>query len=310
MFSKMISMAGGVMLCGWLLVGNSQGAALPRFDGQRAMASLSHQCALGPRNPGSPGNLLLRKEIVSQAESLGLVVRTQVFSAEMALGTSPVELGNVVVSCGPEGGQRLWLAAHFDTRPVCDQDPDPQARQQPLTGANDGASGVAVLLVMMELMAAQPPAQGVDLLFLDGEDSGVSEQTGSFCIGSQHLAETLGEFGNPLDGRHCRGLILLDMIGDRHLSIPMERYSLANAPDWTEMVFQRAAELSLPAFRREPGPSIYDDHVPFLQQGIPAVDLIDFDYPVWHTAGDVPAACSAGSLEQVGRLLVDLVYRP
>ena len=284
----------------------------PDFQGQRAMELLIDQCEMGPRSPGSAGNLQLRELIIDKAREGGLRVSTYMFTTEMPMGESPVELCNVIVSAGPdsrEPGSRLWLGAHFDTRPVSDRDKDPAQREQPLVGANDGASGVAVLLHLMELMIENPPEAGVELIFFDGEDSGTGGQLGSFCIGSQKLAATLGDFDNPLDKEACQGLIVLDMIGDRNLFVPMEGYSLENAPEFCHMVFGRAAELSLPAFSMTPGRAIFDDHVPFLQQGVAAVDLIDFDFPSWHTTEDTPAACSAESLQQVGTLVTDLVYR-
>lgn len=274
------------------------------------MALLVHQCEMGPRTPGSEGNRRLREELLAEARRLGLRGTTHCFEATMTLGTSPVEICNIIISAGPRQGEPLWLGAHYDTRPVSDLDPDPEARETPLVGANDGASGVAVLWHLMELMAARPPDRPVDLLFFDGEDAGVSGNPTSFCVGSARLAGTIGDFDNPLSGKQPVGLILLDMVGDARLEIPMEGYSLRNAPEFTRQVFDRAADLGLSAFPPIPGRAVYDDHVPFLQRGIPAVNLIDFDYPPWHTTEDVPAMCSAASLGQVGRLVTDIVYRP
>ncbi len=288
-----------------------QAAEPAAFSGERAMELLIEQTSMGPRTPGSVGNLELRELIITKARQSGLKVQTHIFTSEMPLGNSPVELCNVIVSAGPEGsgaGPRLWLGAHFDTRPISDKDPDILLREKPLVGANDGASGVAVLLHLMELLAQKAPAVGVDLLFFDGEDSGINGSPNTYCIGSQRLASTLGDFSNPLSGLQCEGLILLDMIGDRDLLIPMEGYSARNAPAFTEKVFKRATDLGLSAFSTSVGPSVYDDHVPFLQQGIPAVDLIDFQFPHWHTTADIPENCSAASLYQVGTLVTDLVY--
>jgi glutaminyl-peptide cyclotransferase len=202
------------------------------------------------------------------------------------------------------------LGAHYDTRPVCDRDADPEHRSTPLTGANDGASGVAVLLHLMEILGRNLPPGGVDFLFFDGEDSGLSGDSSGFCLGSRHLAATCRDFGNPLSQGTPRGLIVLDMVGKKNLQIPMEAYSLVNAPEWTESVFERAEQLGLEAFIRQRGPAIYDDHVPFMEIGIPAVDLIDFDFPQWHTTGDTPDICSISSLNEVGRLMLDIIYKP
>jgi hypothetical protein len=150
----------------------------------------------------------------------------------------------------------------------------------------------------------------VDLIFFDGEDYGVEGDLGAYCMGSRRLARSWDGFGSPLAGGEPTGLILLDMIGERGLQVPRELHSLQQAPAWSDAVYRRAAELGLWAFPDRPGPAVYDDHVPFLQAGVPAVDLIDFDFPEWHTTADVPAVCAPESLEQVGRLVTDIVYRP
>jgi len=221
----------------------------------------------------------------------------------------PVELCNIVVQAGSEGGERLWLGAHYDTRPISDQDPDEARRGEPLIGANDGASGVAVLMHLMEIMGEIPPPQGVDLLFFDGEDSGVVGNPRSFCLGSARLAAAWQDFGNPLATGVPRGLVVLDMVGRRGLTIRQEAYSLGTSRDWTLEIFARANSLGLTAFVPERGTAVFDDHVPFIEAGIPSVDLIDFDYPEWHTTADTPETCSPNSLEQVGRLVTDLVFR-
>ncbi len=285
-------------------------AAVPAFSGERALELVRRQCELGPRTPGSAGNLALRRLIVDTATRAGLRVATDCFEVPLGAGGRAVEACNVIVSAGPEGGRRLWLAAHFDTRPRADQDPVAARRGQPVPGANDGASGTAVLLHLLELLGRQAPPQGVDLLFLDAEDSGEAHDASGFCLGSRHLAGGLGSFASPLAGGAPRGLVLLDMIGGKDARVPQEGYSLEHAPDWTATVFARAAELGLGMFEAAPGRAVFDDHVPFLGAGVPAVDLIDFDYPQWHTVDDTPAHCSAASLAQAGRLVTDLAYRP
>jgi len=285
-------------------------AAAPVFSGQRAYQLLEEQCALGPRTPGSRGNRALRARILAAAAAARLRAVPVCFEAPLGPGGSPLEACNVVVSAGPTAGPRLWLGAHFDTRPWADLDPAPARRGEPIAGANDGASGTAVLLHLIELFGGSPPPQGVDLLFFDAEDSGAAHDASGFCLGSRHLVATRNEFGNPLAGLVPRGLVLLDLVGETGARIPQEGYSLAHAPAWTRLVFDRAADLGLGVFEPVPGPAVYDDHVPFLLAGIPAVNLIDFEYPQWHTLADTPDRCSPATLEQVGRLVTDLVYRP
>lgn len=274
------------------------------------MTWLVRQCELGPRVPGSPGHARLQTMVAAHAESLGLRFAPHCFEIPEPYGEGRLDLCNLVISAGPPAGRRLWLGAHYDTRPYCDRDPDPDQRDLPLPGANDGASGVAVLLHLAELMAELPPPWGVDLILFDGEDYGREGDLAAYCLGSQHLAEHWQDFDSPLATGEPAGLILLDMVGEAGLSVPMEGYSLNLAPGWTRLVFDRALALALPAFLARPGRAVWDDHVPFLRQGIPAVDLIDFEYPQWHTTADIPAACSARSLEQVGRLVADIAYRP
>jgi hypothetical protein len=302
---------GALLLAATLTLSNAASATEPpAFSGDRAMAWLEAQCDLGPRPPGSPELEQLRQMIQAHADSLGLRCVPLCFAATDPWHGVPVEICNIVVSAGPPGGDRLWLGAHYDTRPASDRDPDPARRDEPLLGANDGASGTAVLLHLMELLAASPPDRGVDLLFFDGEDSGHSGDVRGFCLGSRHLAATWNDFPSPLAGTRPRALVLLDMVGRRNLSIGMEGYSLREAPELTRAVFSRANQLALPAFEARPATAVYDDHVPFLAMGLPAVNLIDFDFPEWHTTGDVPAICDPRSLEQVGRLAASLIWDP
>lgn len=285
-------------------------APVPVFDGGRAMELLVAQCDLGPRPPGSEALGELRTMILEAADEQGLRAVSLCFDAVSPITGETVELCNLVVSAGPPGGDRLWLGAHYDTRPIADQDPDPARRNEPILGANDGASGVAVLLHLIEILGANPPPGGVDLIFFDGEDSGLTGRPRTYCLGSQRLAATAGDFGNPLAEGRSRGLIVLDMVGRRGLSIPQEIYSLRGAPELLERVFARAAELELDAFIPEPGAAVFDDHVPFLEAGFPAIDLIDFGDSAWHTLADRPEGCAPESLGQVGRLVTDLIYRP
>ncbi|MCB1183860.1 M28 family peptidase [bacterium] len=304
-----------------LLLGCGQAAAAAdatggdggTFRGDAAFAWLERQVALGPRVPGTAANTALRDLIVATARENGHGATQVCLDVVDPLGGEEIEICNVVVrvrGTGPDTAAPWWLGAHFDTRPIADHDPDPARRGLPVPGANDGASGTAVLLHLMEVLAATPPPQDVLLLFFDGEDSGTAGDPGGFCLGSRHLAATWDDFGSPLAGPAPQGLILLDMVGEKGARVPQEAYSRGYATDLTAHVFGRAAELGLEMFVAEPGPPVFDDHVPFLQAGIPAIDLIDFGYPEWHTTADLPAACSAASLGQAGTLVLDLVRRP
>jgi glutaminyl-peptide cyclotransferase len=170
-------------------------------------------------------------------------------------------------------------------------------------GANDGASGVAVLLEVADQLKRTPPTVGVDLLFVDGEDYGSFE--GDFpdnLLGSRYFAAHLPVGYRPLYA------VLLDMVGDRDQAFPQEGYSLERAPEIVDRVWMAAEELGLGrVFRPVRGMAIQDDHLPLLDAGIHAIDIIDFDYPPWHTTADTPDKVSATALANVGRVVLYLV---
>ena len=195
----------------------------------------------------------------------------------------------------------MLLGAHYDSRPWADRDTG-AARELPVPGANDGASGVAVLLEVAELLAQWDPGIGVDLVFFDGEDYGKEDDLGFYLLGSRHFVRSMG-------GYRPQAMLLLDMVGDADLRIPMEGNSLQAAPGLTSLVFAVADSLGVTQFDPVPGPAILDDHVPFLRERIPAVDLIDFEYPPWHTTADLPEACSPQSLEAVALVVLHVLAR-
>ena len=173
---------------------------------------------------------------------------------------------------------------------------------QPITGANDGASGAAVLMELANGMKKKAPLQTVYLVLFDGEDYGKEGNIDEYFLGARWFADNL-PVGN------LEYALLFDMIGDRDLHIPLEQNSMKQSPALTAKIWGRARSLGISQFEARPGPAVLDDHMPLQNRGIPAVDLIDFDYPAWHTQGDTPDKCSAGSLGAVGRLAASLAYR-
>lgn len=284
----------------------------PDFSGERALALVEEQVAFGPRAPGTEGHRAMRAWLQSTLEARADAVRLHPFTHPDAHDTTRVWEGtNVVASFNlqPEGGRRVMLSAHWDTRPVADQDPDPARRAEPVLGANDGASGVAVLLELARLLDAHPPEVGVDLVLFDLEDLGDDRPPGAdsgaanpFALGSEAFARDHPQY-RPTYG------VLLDMVCDRALRIPQEAYSRIEAPEVVARVWAAAERAGAEAFLDEPGGPVVDDHVAFLRRGIPVVDLIHYPFPdTWHTTADTPAACSAESLQQVGDTLVELLY--
>lgn len=280
-------------------------AAHPVFDSTRSYRYLKEQCALGPRNPGSEGHRRAIDYFLKHFTALGFPAVPQKFTHRDLENGRPVDLTNIIVTVKGRDAKApgVMFCAHWDTRPRADQDPNPILQDRPIVGANDGASGVAVLMELANVFKAKPPARTVTLVLFDGEDYGKSGSLDEYFLGARHYAENLP---NPRPGY----AVLLDMVGDKDLSLPMERNSLAQAPDLVRKIWGRARDLGLDAFKAQPGDVVYDDHIPLLAKGLPAVDIIDFTYPPWHTQTDTPDKCSAHSLGVVGRLVASLAYKP
>ena len=276
-------------------------SAPPAADGARAFAHLVAQVECGPRVPGSAAAACARQRILAHLESRAARLGLQEFGIRDPYGPDSLALVNVLAHFHPERAARVLLAAHYDSRPRADQDTG-LARTRAVPGANDGASGVAVLLEVATALAVWDPGIGVDLVFFDGEDYGEEDDLDHYLLGSRHFVRTMGSY-------RPRAMLLVDMVGDAELRIPMEANSLRAAPELTRLVFAVAESLGVQSFVQSVGPAVFDDHVPFLQARIPAVDLIDLDYPPWHTTRDLPAACSPQSLEDVTRVVLHALQR-
>lgn len=276
---------------------------LDPVDGARAHARVVRQVEAGPRVPGTPGHDTVRVWILSELKRLGGAVEERSW-VDSTLGR-PLPLHNLIGRFGPEQGPRIILCAHWDTRAVADRDPDPARRGEPVPGANDGGSGVAVLLEVAELMNRRPPPLGVDLVFFDGEDQGSEERPEHFCLGSRRFAAELASSAAPKP----IAAFLFDMVGDRDLNIHPEVQSARRASSLVNLVLEAARSTSAKGFRETPKYTLTDDHIPLLDAGVPAVDVIDFDYPAWHTTADLPDQVSAESLAEVSRVAAWLVYR-
>ncbi len=281
-------------------------ACAARFpvDGERAIGRVVHQVEAGPRVPGTPGHRVIREWLAGELQRLGGAIEVQEVS-DSSLGRR-LELANLIARFGPRSGRRVALLAHWDSRPWCDQDPDSARRGDPMPGANDGGSGVAVLLEVAEVMRRSPPPVGVDLVFLDGEDQGRAEHAEECSLGARAYAARLGAPG--VDARPVAAF-LFDMVGDRDLDIYPEQESARRATNLSGLVLDAARATRAAHFHPDPRYAVVDDHVPLLDAGLPAVDIIDFDYPAWHTHRDLPDQISAASLAEVASVAVWLVYR-
>jgi glutaminyl-peptide cyclotransferase len=281
-------------------------SVIPAFNGKDAFAYLLRQTSFGPRNPGSQGHEGCLGYLNSTLRGLADQVRLQDFVSPGYAGDQ-LHLTNIIASFRPDLTNRILLCAHWDTRPRAEHDENKSLRDRPIIGANDGASGVAVLLEIAALLKKSAPPVGVDIVLFDGEDYGKEGDTDRYLLGSRYFAANLDRNSLPGFG------ILLDMVGDTFLEIPREQSSMRFAPDIMNMVWSKAQELGVSQFLDAPGEEIMDDHLPLNQAGIKTIDLIDFNYPdqtnrYWHTHQDTPEHCSAESLEAVGSVLVHVLF--
>jgi len=272
------------------------------FDGKRAYDWILRQCAIGPRVPGTAPHDSCFAILVGTLREYAPVVETDTFSYDVPELGREVRLMNAVARFRPEETTRIVIGAHWDTRPWADQEKDSTLHRKPILGGNDGASGVAVLLELARCLKQTRPALGVDLVLFDGEDLGTEKNPSGFFRGSQRYVERLGE-------RRPIFFILVDMVGRKGASFYWEGNSHEQSPNIVDLVWNEASSMGIRSFLPGVKYSVYDDHIPFLNAGIPAVDVIEFGYPEWHTLRDTPAICSPTPLEEVGRVLLSLSTR-
>jgi hypothetical protein len=296
----------------------NQPAAKPAaadFDAASAYAFVKTQVEFGPRVPGTPAHEACAAWLVKTLKQWTPDVVVQEFKAR-AYDGRPLSGKNIIASFNAAAADRVLLCAHWDSRPFADHDPDPANHYRPVMGANDGASGVGVLLEIARCLSVQKPAIGVDILLLDLEDFGEhanwrgrsSEE--SWGLGSQHWAK------NPhRPGYRARFGILLDMVGDGGATFLKEGTSLYYAPQVVRKVWDAARGLGFGRFfiDRESDPLI-DDHLYINQYaGLPTIDIIDYDadrggFPSsWHTVGDTLDKIDKKTLEAVGRTVLAVI---
>lgn len=288
---------------GTLACGSGAGAAT-QFDGDSALSYVRQQVAFGPRVPNTEGHRRTGDWILAHLRRTADTVEVQAFEHVTEAGDT-LRLRNLIGRFRPGETARVLYLAHWDTRPRSDQAANLGERRIPVPGANDGASGVAVLLGVADVLARQPPAVGVDLLFVDGEDYG-NFSGPDVMLGSRYYARASDPDRLPLFA------VLFDMIGDADLQIPQEPNSLNRAPEVVSRVWAVARDLGYQrVFVDRVGPAITDDHLPLLDAGVRAILLMDFSYgpgnAYWHTPLDTPDKVSARSLQIVGDVAVTLV---
>jgi glutaminyl-peptide cyclotransferase len=275
----------------------------PEFRGDTALALLRRQVAFGPRVAGMAGHAAQLEWMAAYLRARADTVVLQPFTHTGPRGEQ-LEMTNVFARFRPGLAERVLLIAHWDTRPTADSEPTPERRAMPIPGANDGASGTAVLLELANVLSSHSPPIGVDLLFVDGEDYAPDHM----YLGAKHFAAHKPVGYEPFYG------ILLDMVGDRTPEFQQEGYSVRYAPEVVERVWRMAERLGYARmFPRTLGIPITDDHIPLNDAGIRTIDIIDFDYgpanAYWHTLDDSLENVGAEGLEGVGTVISELVYR-
>jgi len=281
--------------------GGDKASATVEFNGRSAFTYVEKQMSFGPRVPNTPAHQQTGDWLLSELRARADTVIVQGFQGRTSKGQT-LSLRNFFARFRPQATDRILFVAHWDSRPFADKSQNLGQQRLPVPGANDGASGVAVLLGVADALKAQPPTIGVDLLFVDGEDYGDFADSTETLLGSRYFAK------HQPPGYSTLFAVVFDMVGDRDLGILQEGHSVSNAPEVVRRVWQTAHGLGYGRiFVNRVGESLTDDHVPLQQAGIRAIDVIDFDFPYHHTTEDTIDKVSAESLQIVGNVAVALI---
>jgi hypothetical protein len=296
-----------VLACG----GDGKGPETPagaRFSGELADSLVRRLVTFGPRVPGTDAHAEALTWMTDYLRERADIVEQRPFTHVTQVGDT-LDLTNVWAQFNPQAGQRILVTGHWDTRPVAENEADPANRGRPIPGANDGGSSAAVILALADVLATEPPAIGVDLLLTDGEDWGHDPVTFStfipdMLLGARHFAANEGATYRPLFG------ILVDLVGEDGAEFPQEANSVQLAPEVVSRVWEAAADLGYgDIFSDRVGRPVTDDHLLLNQAGIRTIDIIDFDYPFWHTLEDTPDKLSPVTLQAVGDVLLEVLRR-
>ncbi len=277
----------------------------PVFNGERAFEYLEQQVSFGPRVPGSEASGLCRSYFVNFFEKNNLVIDSQKFIYPDPYSGKNVEMINIIGRINPEvdSDDHILLMAHYDSRPRSDNSTDTLVRNNPIDGANDGASGAAILMELANLFKDTKPPCGIDLVLVDGEDWGKAGDLENYLLGSREFAR------KGIRGKYRFGIVI-DMVGEKDQQLYREGYSEKFHKPLNDLVWKTAAELGINTFIDSVKYNVVDDHLPLQSAGVSAIDIIDLDYPQWHTENDTPNKCSPKSLANVGRVLAKIIYNP
>ncbi len=276
-----------------ILIATAAAAAATNFSGASALEFTKRAVAFGPRPPGSEANRKLQAYIAAQVKASGAELIEDSFTAKTPKGE--IAMKNIIAKFPGKSGKAIVITGHFDTKLF---------PSRKFVGANDGGSSTGLLLELARVMAHQPRIDDLYLVWFDGEEAIREEWEGEDNLyGSRHLAERWRKDGTLA---RVKALINVDMIGDKHLNIKRETQSNAALRDF---VWERASKLGYQPYFVDETISEDDDHMPFVRLGVPAIDIIDVDYPPWHTDEDTMDKISAQSLEIVGTVVQDVIHR-
>ncbi len=282
----------------------------PRADSNLIYEYVQKQLEFGPRVTGTRAHSLTKNYFIAFLRNNADKVEIQDFTLT-GYDNEKLELTNIIARFNPESSKRIFLCAHWDSRPRSDQEKDTVLQKIPVMGANDGASGVAILLEMSRILKVQKVDYGVDLILLDGEDYGKSQDLSLFCLGSKYFAANKKDY-SPIFG------ILLDMVGDKDAQFLIEENSTNYGSDITSIVWESAKKTGAYKFVDQPGHSIYDDHIPLNQAGLKTIDIIDAALvgadssagrrSYWHTTKDTIENIGKDTMRQVADVLLNILY--
>lgn len=277
-----------------------------KFDSDRALKYVKQLCDIGPRISASEGMKKQQELIEKHFKGAGATVTKQEFKAKQRSQKNETEMVNYVISWNPDKPRRVILCTHYDTRPLADQEPNRNNWNKPFVSANDGTSGVAFLMELAHHMKDLKSEFGVDFVLFDGEEYVFeTDRMGGgdkYFLGSDHFAD---QYTKSKDKRKFRydAALLLDLFAGKDAELKIEMYSFNGAPKLLEQVWTVAKNVGAKSFKFEQGYEVQDDHLALLRAGIPAIDLIDFDYKHWHKLTDTADKISGPQMAEVSKVI-------
>jgi hypothetical protein len=271
-----------------------------KFDSARAMKYLKQLCDIGTRVSGSDGMHKQQALLKEHFEKLGGKISYQRFQANQNSRGKPIEMTNMIISFLPDRDRRLLFCAHYDTRPIADREPDRRNWNRPFLSANDGTSGVAMLMELAHHIKDLKLNVGIDFVLFDGEECIFDPDQDQFFFGSRHFAV---EYKKSKPKHQYAAGVLLDLMAGQDAKFPWEPNSVYWAGAVAEEIWKVAAELGVKRFENERGEAVEDDHIALNKVGIPTVDIIDFSYRHWHRLSDTPDKCSEETMADVAKVL-------